>query len=829
VPPTLPSQARLVIIGAGIAGCSAAYHLAQLGWRDIVVVDQGPLFHTGGSTSHAPGGLSLISASRLLTDYARYGLPLYASLESGGQRGATLIGGLEVARSAERWQELKRRAGWGKSYAVEAHLLTPAECAGLVPLLNRNAVVGGLFSPGAGIGAPVVIAEALARGATAQGAASFHGHTPVTGIEVADQRVRAVSVQTEAGPARIEAEAVLLCAGIWGPLLGQMAGIVVPLMPMEHQYVRVGPVPELAAYDREIALPIVRIHDHLMYGRMHGDQWGMGNYNHVPLPVAPGDIRPYSASDPDPSQNAFTPEHFDEPFRRLAEVFPFVAGKPITASFNGMFAFTPDGMPLLGPHPDVHGLWLAEAIWITHAGGAGRAIAEWMAHGAPSLDAREADISRFHRHALTPSYIRVRGEEAYKNTHLIIHPAEPMKRPRGLRHSPLHARYAEQQGHFVEMGGWERAAWCEANAALPEPDLPARAGWAAQYWSPIQAQEHLQVRAAAGLFDMSTFSKIGVEGPGALDLVQWVFTNNLDVPVGRVVYTLMLDVNGGIRSDMTVVRLAPDRFRVLSGAGAGPRDLAWLRRQAAARPGDFRITEVTSAYAAVGLWGPRSREILRAALGETTDGELSNEGFPYYTARALTIGAAPCFAMRVSYVGELGWEIYAPTEYALHVWDGLWEAGRPLGLIAAGTGAMDSLRIEKGYRRLGFDMDGEATPREAGLEGLVRWKKGGFVGREALLARNERPLERRLACLTLDRPGDVVLGREPILDDGRVVGYVASANTGYSVSGHIAYAYLPAALAQPGQRLAVEYFGKHLPATVAAEPLFDPTGSRLKA
>jgi glycine cleavage system aminomethyltransferase T/glycine/D-amino acid oxidase-like deaminating enzyme len=822
----IPAHARLVIIGAGIAGCSAAYHLARLGWREVVVVDQGPLFHTGGSTSHAPGGLSLVAGSRLLTGFASYSLPLYASLEADGRRGAHLVGALEVARSEERWQELKRRAGWGKSFGVQGHLLTPDESARLVPVLNSQAIVGGFHSPGAGIGDPVTAAEALARGAMAAGAASFHGHTQVTGIEVQAGRVRAVAVRGPDGPARIAAEAVLICAGIWGPLVGRLAGITVPLMPMEHQYVKVGPVPELAALGREIALPIVRVHDHLMYCRMHGADWGMGNYNHIPLPVAPEHIRPYAEHDPDPSKNAFTPEHFAEPFRQVAEVFPFVAGKPITESFNGMFAFTPDGMPLLGPHPAVAGLWLAEAIWITHAGGAGRAIAEWMTHGAPGVDAREADISRFHAHALTPSYIRARGEEAYKNTHLIIHPAEPTRRPRGLRHTPLHARYAAQQGCFIEFGGWERAAWCEANAGLPRPDWPARTGWAARYWSPIQGQEHLAVRAAAALFDMSTFTKIEVEGPGALELMQWVFSNQMDVRAGRVVYTLMLEVNGGIRSDMTVVRLGPERFRILAGAAAGPRDLAWLRRQAAERGSPARITDVTPAYAALGLWGPRARAILAAAAPED---DLSNAGFPYYTARSVTVGSAPCLALRVSYVGELGWEIYAPAEYALHVWEAVWQAGQPHGLIAAGVGAMDSLRIEKGYRRLGADMDGETTPREAGMEHVVRMGKGDFVGRAALLERNAQPPRRKLACLTLDRPGDVVLGREPILVEGRPAGYVTSANTGYSVGRHVAYGLLPVEAAETGRGVEIEYFGERLPATVQTEPLFDPEGKRLRA
>ncbi len=818
------NTARLVIIGAGIAGCSAAYHLAQLGWRDMLVLDQGPLFATGGSTSHAPGGLSLISASRMLTDFSRYGLPLYAKLNVDGRPGANLVGAVEVARSEARWAELKRRAGWGKSYGVECHLLTPADCKLLVPVLDERQIVGGLLSPNAGIGAPVVIAQAMAQAAIDQGAATFQGHTTVTGIERAGRRVQAVL--TDQG--RIETEAVLLCAGIWGPLIGRLAGIVVPLMPMEHQYVKIGPIPELAAFGREVAMPIVRVHDHLMYCRMHGGLWGMGNYNHVPLPVEPEAIRRHGAPDDEPSKNAFTPEHFAEPFKSIREVFPMLRGRPIVESFNGMFSFTPDGMPILGPHPDVDGLWLAEAIWITHGGGAGRAIAEWMTTGTPAADLREADVSRFHRHALTPSYIRARGNEAYRNTHLIIHPSEPMARPRDIRRTPFYERYQAQQASFVEMGGWERAAWCDANAGLAElwpSHLPARSGWAAQYWSPVQAAEHLRTRAAAALFDMSTFTKIEVDGPDALALAQWVFTNQMDGPVGRVVYTLMLDFNGGMRSDMTVARLAADRFRILSGAGAGPRDLAWLRRQAQARGLSVTIRDVSSAYGAIGLWGPQAREILALATAD----DVSNTGFPYYTAREIVIGAATCYALRVSYVGELGWEIYIPTEYALHVWDTLWDVGRPLGLIAAGSGAMDSLRVEKGYRRLGFDLDANYGPFEAGMAHTLRLKKGDFIGRAALLPLKDQPPARRLACLTLDRPGDVVMGREPILADGRVAGFVSSANTGYSISRHVAYGYLPPELAAPGQKLFIEYFGQLLPATVAAEPLFDPAGERLRS
>jgi glycine cleavage system aminomethyltransferase T len=400
-----------------------------------------------------------------------------------------------------------------------------------------------------------------------------------------------------------------------------------------------------------------------------------------------------------------------------------------------------------------------------------------------------------------------------------------MARPRNLRRTPFYPRYEAERAHFIDFGGFERAAWCEANAGLEEPNAPIRTGWAAQFWSPVQAAEHLRVRAAAGLFDMSTFTKIDIEGPDALALVQHTFTSNLDVAIGKVVYTLMLDVNGRMRSDMTVVRLGADRFRVLSGAGAGPRDLAWLRRQAAEHGFNVGISDVTTQCGALGLWGPRARDI----LAQVTDDDVSNAGFPYYTAREIAIGAATCHALRVSYVGELGWEIYVPVDMALHVWDALWAAGRPLGLIAAGTGAMDSLRIEKGYRRLGFDLDGNYNPFEAGMEHVLRLKKPDFVGRAALLELKNQLLTRRLTCLTLDAPGAVVLGREPIWDDGAVVGFVSSANTGYSVGKHIAYAYLPVALTAPGQQLDIEYFGERLAVTVAAEPLFDPQGGRVRA
>ena len=465
----LPGTARLVIIGAGIVGCSVAYHLARRGWRDIVVLDQGPLPHTGGSTSHAPGGLSLISGSRFLTELAKYGVPLYADLAVDGVAGAAIVGGLEVAKSDERWAELKRRAGWGRSFGVECHLLGPSECRERAPLLDPSTIRGGLFSPGAGIGRPVVACEAMARDAQGLGAARFQGGTAVTGFEREGGRIRAVL--TDRG--RIATDAVLLAAGIWGPLLGRMAGITVPLQPMEHLYATVGPVPELAALGTDIGMPIVRVHDNGAYCRMHGAEFGIGTYDHEPLSVEPEDIASHRLSR-EPTKLAFTPQHFAGTHRAIEALFPAIRGKPIVKSFNGMFSFTPDGMPILGPHPELPNLWLGEAVWVTHGGGVGRLLADWMSDGHPGLDVREADVGRFAAHALTRSYIRTRGRESYRNTHAIIHPAEPMARPRDLRRTPFHARVAEQGGVFVEAYGWERAAWCEANGAPLDTIRPAR-------------------------------------------------------------------------------------------------------------------------------------------------------------------------------------------------------------------------------------------------------------------------------------------------------------------------------------------------------------------
>lgn len=805
-------HARLVIIGAGIVGCSAAYHLANKGWRDVVVLDQGPLFETGGSTSHAPGLLFQTNPSRTMTALAKRTVALYTRLGGDGGPCFFPVGSMEVATTPARWAELRRRRGFAKSWGLDGGLISPAEAQAKLPLLDAAKIVGAYYVPGDGIAKAVRACERMAREAEGRGVA-FYGQTPVTAIEVDAGRVRGVA--THRG--RIVADQVLICAGIWGPHVGRLAGITVPLEPMQHLYARTAPLPELAGETREVAHPILRHQDRSMYFRQHADCYGFGSYRHEPLPVEPDAI-------PSPAIMPFTPEHFDAAEAAACDLLPALrrAGRPYR--INGLFSFTADGFPLLGEAASVRGLWVAEAVWITHAGGAGEVVAEWMAEGDPGLDLHECDVNRFPAHALTPAYVRARSAQQYREVYDIVHPLQQMTQPRGLRLSPFHRRQVEQGAVFFEAAGWERPQWYSGNERLRDGHRgPDRTGWEAREWSPIQGAEHWATRTAAALFDLTPFTKIDVTGPGARAFVDGLCANQIDQPQGKVVYTSMLNHRGGIMCDLTVTRLGADRFLILTGGAVGTRDLAWIRRRA---PGDgtVRVADVTSAYCGIGLWGPRARTILAAVCADA----LSNEAFPYFAARAITIATTPALALRVSYVGELGWEIYARTEYGPGLWDTLWDAGRPHGLIALGAGAFDSLRLEKGYRLWGADITGEDNPLEAGLGFAVKFGKGEFAGRDALLRIKAGGPARRLCCLTLDDPGSVVLGKEPILDGDRVVGYVTSANYGYTVGRGIAYGYLPLTHATPGTFVAIEYFGERYGATVSEEPLYDPKGLRLR-
>ena len=813
-------QARVVIIGAGIAGCSVAYHLTELGWRDVVVVDQGPLFETGGSTSHAPGMVFQVNFAKVMSEFAKYTGELYSSLQLDGQSCYHRVGGLEVAWTKERFEDLKRKTAAGKLWGLDTDLLSASEARKLVPLLSEN-IHGAMYSAGDGVTKQVSAAEAMANAAMERGA-TFHGNSRVTDVEVADGAVQAVV--TEQG--RILTELVVSAAGIWGPVIGRMAGAPVPLQPMRHQFAHTGPLPELSGVSDEARDPILRHQDASMYLRQRQDHYVIGAYRHEPLLVEAENIPDWDESPEMPSMMEWQDDIFEFGRRAAADVVPCLDGVDLTRKVNGMFSFTPDGMPLLGESPQVRGFWLAEAVWITHAGGVGKAVAEWMVDGAPSSDLRECDIARFHPYATTPSYVRARGAQQYREVYDIIHPQQQMEHPRNLRTTPYHKRFVELGAELFENTAWERPQWFAANEALLEggPAGPDPSGWEARYWSPIVGAEHRATRHTVALFDLTPFTKLEVSGEGALAYLQSITGNNMDKPDGLITYTSMLDERGGIKCDLTITRLAADRFLVVTGGSTGIMDLQWMRRH---RPDDgtVHITDVSGAWCCIGVWGPKARDL----VSSTSPDDFSNDAFPYMTARRVMIGDVPALAQRISYVGELGWEVYAPTEFGLGLWDTLWEAGQPLGLIAAGGGSFDTLRLEKGYRLWGNDIHTEYNPYEAGLGFTVRLKKGVFVGRDAVTEAKDRGVGRKLSCLTLDDKTVAPVGKEPVYVDGNIAGYVTSAGYGYTVGESIAYSYLPVEHADVGTAVEIEYFGTRHRARVAQEPLFDPENARLKS
>jgi glycine cleavage system T protein len=813
-------QAELVIIGAGIVGCSAAFYLAQKGWRNVVVVEQGPLFEAGGSSSHAPGLVFELNASKTMCQLSRWSVELYSQLQLNGLPCFYPVGSLEIAYSQERWEDLKLKWGRALSWGLPAELINPAEVRRKIPIINVERVHGALHVPSDGIAKAVRAAEAMATVAREQGT-EFHGGTQVTGIEIEHGRVRAVV--TSAG--RIRTPRVLLCAGIWGPRVGRLAGVPIPLTPVEHQYARTTSLAELAGETREVVHPILRHQDRSMYFRQHADCYGIGSYQHEPILVDPDSIRLHDATQTMPSVRPFTPEQFTKAYESALDLFPCFRGVDLPYRINGMFSFTPDGNPLLGESLDVRGFWVAEAVWITHGGGVGRMAAELLSGESPTVDLRELDLHRFHPHVFSRAYVRAQGAQQYREVYDIIHPLQQMENPRGLRHSPFHVRQRELGAVFFESAGWERPQWFEANANLPtDPTWPLRSGWTARGWSPIIGAEHRATREGVALFDLTPFTKLEVTGPKALDYLQFLTANQMDRPVSRVTYTAMLTERGGIMCDLTVTRLDRDRFLVVTGAASGMHDLAWMRAHLP-DDGSVHLTDLTSGRCCVGLWGPRTPDLLQSVC----ENDLSNPAFPPYTAQPITVGYVPALALRISYVGELGWEIYAPMEYGLHLWDTLWNAGQSFGVIAAGGGAFDSLRLEKGYRLWGVDVHSEYNPYEAGLGFAVRLDKGDFLGRSALEQSKAEGLSRKLCCLTLDDPSVVLMGKEPILDGDRVLGHVTSANYGYTVRQSIAYGYLPATHAPQGTKVDVGFFGRRYPSTVRRELLYDPENRRLRS
>lgn len=809
---------RVVVIGAGIVGCSLADELTARGWTDVTVLEQGPLPAPGGSTSHAPGLVFQTGPSKTLTAFATYTVEKFGALEVDGLSCFNPVGGLELATTPERWADLHRKAGYAASWGIRAELVGAARCKEMWPLIDENKVLGGLHTPDDGLARAVLACRAQIDRARARGARFLDRHT-VTGVEQEEGRVTAVVTDQGTFPA----DHVVSAAGFWGPVIGRMAGVDIPLLPLAHQYAKTGPLAELAGVNdprTEASKPILRFQDRDLYFREHTDRIGIGSYAHRPLPVDAFTVPAYDEAADMPSSYPFTEEDFAPSWEDCGLLLPTLRGTEVAEGFNGVFSFTPDGMPVLGESRALRGFWLAEAVWVTHSAGVAKAVAEWMVDGQPSIDVHDCDLTRFEDAQRSPAYVADRGAQQFVEVYDVLHPLQPMEQPRPLRVSPFYARQQQLGAVFLEGGGWERPHWYEANAPLltdTDVEVPERDAWSARYWSPIAAAEAKATREKVALYDMTPLRRLEVTGPGALAFLQRMTSNNLAKKPGAVTYTLLLDEAGGIRSDLTVARLAPDRFQV--GANS-PADLDWLLRHA---PDDVHLRDITSGTCCIGVWGPLARDLVQPLSRD----DFSHEAFGYFRAKETYIGEVPVTAMRLSYVGELGWELYTSADTGLRLWDTLWEAGQRHGVIAAGRSAFNSLRLEKGYRAWGHDMTTEHNPYEAGVGFAVRMDRGDFVGRAALEQLGSPT--RKLTALLLDDPAAVVLGKEPVYVDGAAgapAGYVTSASYGYTLGRCVAYAWLPPL--ETGAGVHIEYFGEKVPATVAEEPLFDPKMTRIR-
>jgi glycine cleavage system aminomethyltransferase T/glycine/D-amino acid oxidase-like deaminating enzyme len=812
----IPSSARIVVIGGGVGGASVAYHLAELGESDVVLVERSEL--TSGSTFHSAGLVGQLRADPTLTRMNMYSVELYRRLQqSEFQLGWTESGGIKLASSPERLAEIRRQVSWARTYDLPLHEISAAEAKDLFPLIDTEGVLGAAYLASDGYLDPSQLCYALANMARAAGVRIVE-RTRVLGIGVRDARV--YSVHTDRGD--IDCEVVVNCGGMFAAEIGRLAGVRVPVVPMSHQYVITEPF--LARTDEP--MPTLRDPDLLVYFRQEVDGLVMGGYERNPAPwTATADA--YDAIPAD-----FNGRLLAEDWTRMEEIaqnavrrVPAMGTVGVRKVINGPEAFTPDNEFCLG-ETDVAGLFVAAgfcAHGIAGAGGIGRVMAEWIVAGEPSFDVWHMDINRFGRQYRSPSYTLKRTVETYQRYYDIPYPGVQRDAGRPLRVSPVYGWHAGHGAVFGEKAGWERVDWYESNADRADEALRPR-GWAGRYWSPAIAAEHLGTRAAAGLFDESSFAKIEVSGPDAASLLDWVCDNAVARDVGAITYTQALNHRGGIEADFTVTRTAADVFLIVTGTAFGSHDMAWLRKQARRRGAQVRIADVTGQFACFALWGPRSREILSGL----TPADLSNAAFPFMTAQEFTVGDVSVRALRVTFVGELGWELYASSEYGAALWSTVWAAGQGAGLVAGGYRAIESMRLEKGYRVWGSDITPETNPYEAGLGFAVKLDKpGGFEGRDALREVKQNGPVRRLRALVLDDPRAVVLGSEPVRVGDRVVGRVTSGGQGYTAGASIAFAYLPVESATPGTAVEVDLFGEWVDAVVAREPLFDPAGDRV--
>ena len=812
----LPSSARVVIIGGGISGCSVAYHLAKLGWTDIVLLERKKL--TSGTTWHAAGLVGQLRASQNMTRLAKYSADLYRTLEAetGLATGLRQCGSITVALTAERQEELRRQAAMARVFGVEVNELSPSDILSLYPHLNMKDVVSGVHLPGDGQADPGNIALALAKGARMLGAQIVEG-VIVNEVTQADGRVTGVTWQQGEETGTIATGHVVNCGGMWGRDLAARNGVTLPLHACEHFYIVTENIPGLAQ------LPVLRVPDECAYYKEDAGKILLGAFEPKAKPWGMDGIPADFCFDQLPEDF----DHFEPILEAAVNRMPILAEAGIHTFFNGPESFTPDDRYYLGEAPELTGYWVAagyNSIGIVSSGGAGMALAQWMNDGEPPFDLWEVDIRRAQPFQKNRRYLQERVTETLGLLYADHFPYRQMATSRGIRRSPLHEHLKARGAVFGEVAGWERANWFANEGQTAEYEYT----WGRPNWFQNSRVEHMALRETVGLLDMTSFGKIRVEGRDALTFLQRMCANQMDVASGRIVYTQMLNERGGIECDLTVTRLSEAAFFLVVPGATLQRDLAWLRRHL----GDefVVITDVTAAEAVLPLMGPNARDLLSAI----SPADLSNDVHPFGTAREIEVGMTLARAHRVTYVGELGWELYVPTDQAAHVFEALVTVGAEYGLKLCGLHAMDSCRIEKGYRHFGHDITDEDHVLEAGLGFAVKTDKGAFIGREAVLRKRDNGLTRRMLQFRLTDPEPLLFHNEPILRDGVIVGYLTSGNYGHALCGAVGLGYVPCRHAGETVKemltstYQIDVAGRMVGAEASLSPLYDPKSQRIR-
>lgn len=813
----LPSSAKIIIVGGGIVGCSVAYHLGKMGITDVLLLEQGKL--TSGSTWHAAGLVGQLRTSANITQLLGYSVELYDRLEqeTGLATGWKRNGGLRLACNPERWTEVKRQATTATSFGLEMHLLSAKEAQELWPLMQVDDVVGAAFLPTDGQVSPSDLTMSLAKGARNAGVKIMEG-VKVTGVEVEGGRLRAVLTDE----ARISCDKLVICAGQWSREIGRMADVNIPLVSVQHQYLITDRIEGVMS-----SLPTLRDPDRLTYWKEEVGGLVMGGYEPNPKPWA---------SDGLPGAFEFQLleddlDHFEPLLELAVGRVPAMQTAGIKQFINGPESFTPDGNFILGEAPEMRGVFVGagfNAFGIASAGGAGMVLAEWVAEGEPPYDLWPVDIRRFGRNHLDTDWVRTRTLEAYAKHYTMAWPFEEHHSGRPLRRSPLYDRLKAEGACFGEKLGWERPNWF-ADFARGEKAEDVYS-YERQNWFDAVGREHAACRERVVVFDQSSFAKLILVGRDVEAALSWISANDVAKPPGYLVYTQMLNDRGGIECDLTVARLSPTEYYIVTGTGFATHDFDWISRSI---PDGLEalLIDVTSSHTVLSVMGPRSREILQGL----TEHDISNAGFPFGRVKRITVAGAPVLALRVTYVGELGFELHIPVEFAATAYDALMKAGEPYGIANAGYRAIESLRLEKGYRAWGADIGPDHSPLVAGLAWAVKLKSNRtFQGRAALEVQATRPLPRLLAGFTTD-PSITLLGRETIYRDGKRVGWLTSGGYGYTVDRSIGYGYVR----DPENgvdrdhvlsgRYELEVATMRVPAEVFLDPLHDPTMSRIKS